>query len=205
MTGNEELVFTDEGIYIKETMYMGEAVMHIGEKELMKHLGKLVSKNGGAILEVGFGMHLSADAIQSNPNVKSHTIIEIHPEIYKRAIEWSKNKPNVNIILGDWIDVIPTLNKKYDGILHDTHRDINTFKFLDCVKNVSNVDCIVGLFQCKQFDKRFNAVRFHIKKDEFDSLPYKQNGTFEHNQYELKYTTFNGVDFYKKDEIKNLI
>jgi hypothetical protein len=61
------------------------------------------------------------------------------------------------------------------------------------------------MFQCKEFDKRLNAVRFQLKKNNFDSLPYKQNGTFENNQYELKYTTFNGVDFYKKDEIKNLI
>jgi spermidine synthase len=205
MNGNEELVFTNDGIYIKETMYTGDAVMHIGENELMKELANLVTKNGGDILEIGFGMHLSADEIQLNPNVKSHTIIEVHPEIYKKAIEWSKDKPNTKIILGDWIDVIPTLNTKYDGILHDTHKDNNIPIFLDSIKNISNMGCIVGMFQCKEFDKRFNAIRFDIKKDEFDSLPYKENGTFEHNQYELKYTTFNGVDFYKKDEIKNLI
>ena len=205
MNGNEELVFTNEGIYIKETMYMGDAVMHIGENELMKELANLVSKNGGHILEIGFGMHLSADEIQLNPNVKSHTIIEVHPEIYKKAIEWTKDKPNTKIILGDWVDIIPTLNTKYDGILHDTHKDNNIPKFLDSIKNICNVGCIVGMFQCKEFDKRLNAVRFQLKKNNFDSLPYKQNGTFENNQYELKYTTFNGVDFYKKDEIKNLI
>ena len=205
MTGRENLTFTTDGIYITETIHMGEAVMHIGEKELMKELAKLVTKNGGHILEIGFGMHLSADEIQLNSNVKSHTIIEVHPEVYKKALDWSKNKPNTKIILGDWVDIIPTLNTKYDGILHDTHRDMNTYKFLDSIKNISNLGCIVGMFQCKEFDKRFNAIRFHIKHDDFDSLPYKQNGTFERNQYELKYTTFNGIDFYKKNEIKTLI
>lgn len=205
MNGTENLTFTSDGIYITETMNTGDAVMHIGEKELMKQLANLVTKNGGDILEIGFGMHLSADEIQKKSNVKSHTIIEVHPEVYKKAIEWSKNKPNTKIILGDWTDAIPTLDTKYDGILHDTHKDNNIPKFLDSIKNISNIGCIVGMFQCKEFDKRLNAVRFHIKKDEFDSLPYKQNGTFEHNQYELKYTTFNGVDFYKETKINNLI
>ena len=205
MNGTENLTFTSDGIYITETMNMGDAVMHIGEKELMKELANLVTKNGGHILEIGFGMHLSADEIQLKENVRSHTIIEVHPEVYKKALDWSKNKPNTKIILGDWIDIIPKLNSKYDGILHDTHKDNNTPKFLDTIKNVSNVGCVVGMFQCNEFDKRLNAIRFNIKRDDFDSLPYKQNGTFEHNQYELKYTTFNGVDFYKKDEIKNLI
>lgn len=205
MNGTENLTFTSDGIYITETMDMGDAVMHIGEKELMKELANLVCKNGGHILEIGFGMHLSADEIQLKENVKSHTIIEVHPEVYKRALDWSKNKPNTKIILGDWIDIIPKLNSKYDGILHDTHKDNNIPKFLDTIKNVSNVGCVVGMFQCKEFDKRLNAIRFNIKRDDFNSLPYKQNGTFEHNQYELKYTTFNGVDFYKKNEIKNLI
>ena len=69
MNGTENLTFTSDGIYITETMDMGDAVMHIGEKELMKELANLVSKNGGHILEIGFGMHLSADEIQLKENV----------------------------------------------------------------------------------------------------------------------------------------
>ena len=53
--------------------------MHIGEKTLMEKLSEMVTTNGGDILEIGFGMHLSADEIQNNPNVTSHTIIEVHP------------------------------------------------------------------------------------------------------------------------------
>ena len=205
MTGKENLVFTQDAIFIKETMKTGEAVMHIGELNLMKQLANLVTKNGGDLLEIGFGMHLSADEIQLNPNVKSHTIIEVHPEIYEIAIEWAKDKPNVKILLGDWIDIIPNLNKKFDGILHDTHRDKNIHNFLDSVKEICNLNCIVGFFQCKFFDKRIGAVRYEIDSNEFNKLPYRNNGSFENNQYELKYTTFNGTDFYKKDEIKTLI
>ena len=30
------------------------------------------------------------------------------------------DKPNVKVIHGDWIDIIPTLDKKFDGIYMDT-------------------------------------------------------------------------------------
>lgn len=205
MTGNENLIFTKDAIFIKETMELGEAVMHIGELNLMKQLANLVTTNGGDILEIGFGMHLSADEIQKNPNVKSHTIIEIHPDIYHTAVEWAKDKSNVKILLGDWVDIIPTLNKKFDGILHDTHRDKNIHNFLDSVKKISNLNCIVGFFECKFFDKRIGAVRYEIDSNEFNKLPYRNNGSFENNQYELKYSIFNGIDFYKKNDIKTLI
>jgi spermidine synthase len=205
MNGSENLTFTIDGIYITKTMHMGEAVMHIGEKTLMENLANLVTENGGHILEIGFGMHLSADEIQKKPNVKSHTIIEIHPDIYHTAVEWAKDKPNVKILLGDWIDIIPSLNKKYDGILHDTHRDKNIHNFLDSVKEICNLNCIVGFFQCKFFDKRIGAVRYEIDSNEFNKLPYRNNGSFENNQYELKYSIFNGIDFYNKINTNKLI
>ena len=205
MTGNENLIFTQDAIFIKETMELGEAVMHIGELKLMKQLANLVTTNGGDILEIGFGMHLSADEIQKNPNVKSHTIIEIHPDIYRNAVEWAKDKPNVKILLGNWVDIITSLNKKFDGILHDTHRDKNIHNFLDSIKKISNLNCIVGFFEYKFFDKRLGGIRYIIDKDEFNSLPYKNNGSFENNQYELKYSIFNGVEFYNKINTNKLI
>ena len=70
-------------------------------------------------------MNISDDFIQSNPNITSHTIIEIHPQQYERALEWAKDKPNVEIILGDWMDILPLENRKFDGILFDTDTDSN--------------------------------------------------------------------------------
>ena len=150
MIGNEELKITNN--YIKlSTDNDFSAVMHIGERSLMYKLAEIVTQNGGDILEIGFGMHLSADAIQSNPNVTSHTIIENHPEIYNTALEWVKDKPNTNIIFGNWIDILPLVNKKFDGILHDTHLDPNILKFLDYVKDNCKIDTIVGFFEYPGF------------------------------------------------------
>lgn len=205
MDGNEALIFSKEAIIIKENTKAKTAVMHSGEGSLMKKLAEIVTKNGGDILEIGFGMHISADAVQSNPAVTSHTIIEVHPEIYKNALEWARDKPNTKVILGDWVDVIPTLNKKFDGILHDTHRDKNLYRFLDFAKLVSKVNCIVGLFDYPILDTRVNGVRHSLTKEEYDLLPYKNSIGFINNQFELKYTTFNGIDFYSNSNIDKIV
>ena len=118
MKGTEKLIIYDNVIKLS-TDNDCSAVMHIGEKHLMIKLAEIVTKNGGDILEIGFGMNLSADAIQSNPNVTSHTIIEIHPVQYERALEWAKDKPNVEIILGDWFHVLPLIDRKFDGTSHN--------------------------------------------------------------------------------------
>jgi hypothetical protein len=204
MKGNEELIITND--YIKlSTDNDTSAVMHIGERSLMNKLAEIVTQNGGDILEIGFGMHLSADAIQSNPNVTSHTIIENHPEIYNSALEWAKKKPNTNIIFGDWVNILPLPNIKFDGVLHDTHLDPNISQFLDYVKDNCKIDTIVGFFEYREFNSKMDGYRYNIPEEEYKSIPYKKNKAFSINQFELKYTTFNGTNFYKKSKIKSLL
>lgn len=201
MNGTEEIILSPEQIRI---VNLPGSVMHKGEATLMYKLAEIVTKNGGDILEVGFGMHISADAVQSNPTVTSHTIIEVHPKIYKHALSWAKNKPNTEILLGDWIDTIPTLDKKFDGILYDTHLDLNLPKFLDYVKPNCKKGTIVGFFAAHLPDNRLSGFRHKLTDDEFESLPYK-NSWFKNGEYELHYTIFNGIDFEKDKTIKSLI
>jgi hypothetical protein len=204
MKGNEKLIISDESIKIPEEHRDG-IVMHKGEKSLMRKLAEIATKNGGDILEIGFGMHLSADGVQSNPNVTSHTIIEVHPEIYKHALSWAKNKPNTEIILGDWIDILPTLDKKFDGVLHDTHLDMNLPKFLDYIKPNCKINTIVAFFEYNGNRNYITGVRIPMVSDEYESLPYKDNNAFLKNSYELQYTIFNGNTFTKDKNIKQLI
>lgn len=202
MNGNEIIEILNDRIQIDSKYVSANTVMHIGEKTLMKKLADITTKNGGHILEIGFGMHLSADAIQSNPNVISHTIIEIHPVQYQLALEWSKHQNvKTNIILGDWIDILPIEGKKFDGILHDTHLDTNISRFLSYIKNNCKNGSIVSFFEYPIFDNRMNGVRVKLPKDEVDLLPYKNNVYFSNYEYELKYTTFNGSDFYSEKKI----
>ena len=205
MKGTEELIISDNMIKLStEDKY--SAVMHIAEKSIMSKLAEIVTKNGGDILEIGFGMNLSADAIQSNPNVTSHTIIEIHPIQYQRALEWAKlQKKKTTILLGDWIDLLPFSNVKFDGILHDTHLDSNIPKFLDYIVDNCKKDTIVGFFEFPKFDIRLNGYRFKIPEDVWQTIPYKNNINYKDNQFELKYTTFDGTQFKADNKIKSLL
>jgi hypothetical protein len=205
MKGTEKLIIYDNVIKLS-TDNDCSAVMHIGEKHLMIKLAEIVTKNGGDILEIGFGMNLSADAIQSNPNVTSHTIIEIHPVQYERALEWAKlQKIKTTVILGDWIELLPLTDMKFDGVLHDTHLDPNIPKFLDYIVDNCKKGTIVGFFEFLKFDVRLNGYRVTIPKDEWETIPYKDNIYYKDNQFELKYTTFNGDEFYSEKNINKLL
>ena len=61
----------------------GYEVMMDWETSLMKEHAKVVTENGGDILEIGFGMGICANFIQQS-NIKSHTIIEKnYPYLYQ--------------------------------------------------------------------------------------------------------------------------
>ena len=93
-------------------------VMMSWEAPIMEKSAEFVCQNGGDILEIGFGMGIASDYIQSH-NPSSHTIIELHPQLAQKAREWASEKPNVTIIEGDWIDEIDSLGS-FDGIFFDT-------------------------------------------------------------------------------------
>jgi len=121
---NRNLTFTENSIYYidqetEETHY----IMMDWEQTIMKAHADYICSKGGDILEIGFGMGISADFIQAN-NINSHTIVEYHPEIYNKALAWAENKPKVNIVLGDWYQVRNHL-LTYDGIFYDTWGDEN--------------------------------------------------------------------------------
>ena len=93
-------------------------VMGDWEDPIMKAHAEITCRNGGHILEVGFGMGISANYIQEQ-DIKSHTIIELNDEVYEKAVEWAKDKPNTKIVSGDWKTV--ELDKKFDAIFFDAY------------------------------------------------------------------------------------
>lgn len=131
----QNLVFENSYISFKsnhsnDTRY----VMMDWEQELMKEHARLVCHNKGDVLEFGFGMGISATYIQSHKS-KSHTIIEIHPQIIKKARQWATNKSNVTIIEADWVECLDQLDK-YDGIFFDTYNDNNYLQFGNIAKTL---------------------------------------------------------------------
>ena len=112
----------------------------------MKAMADLTCRNGGHILEIGFGLGISASYIQQN-NITSHTIIEVHPEIYERACRWADEQTiPVHVYLGDWFNVIPGLNTQYDGVFHDTHLDSQVHNFLPLLVKNCKQNAVVVFF-----------------------------------------------------------
>lgn len=98
----------------------GEAVMMEWERDWMKKSAEIVCKNGGDILNIGHGLGIVDSYIQKH-NPKSHTIIEVHPQVHKYMKEngwYDKAK----VIESDWRLVIDKIST-FDGIYYDTWSD----------------------------------------------------------------------------------
>jgi len=98
-------------------------VMMDWEDSLMSASAAYVTQNGGDILEIGFGMGISAGYMHSH-SIDSHTIVENHPDIIPKAIEWASDKSNVTIVSQSWYDVKDSLGT-FDGVFYDTFEDEN--------------------------------------------------------------------------------
>ena len=125
---DKTLVFDSDKIYYYDESFGGNMeVMMDWEDDIMKASADYVCENGGDILEIGFGMGISADHIQSN-SINSHTIIENHPQVIEKAKAWASGKSNVTIVEGDWYEVKDSLST-YDGVFYDTWGEEDWSKF----------------------------------------------------------------------------
>ena len=126
---NDELHIDDDGITRVCDDY---AVMRKWEEPMMRKYAEIVTQNGGDILEIGFGMGLSATKIQENSNVTSHTIVEVHDQIVKEAFKFQEKHENVEVIHANWYDAFhegDLLEKKFDGVFYDAEFDKNYHLF----------------------------------------------------------------------------
>ena len=126
---SDKIYFTEEGIQVE--------VMMDWEHSLMSASAAYICENGGDILEIGFGMGISAGYIQSH-SISSHTIIENHPQIITKAQEWANGKSNVTIITGSWYDVKNNLST-YNGLFYDTYGDENNVNFSSSLSSLMKV------------------------------------------------------------------
>ena len=125
---NAKLECTDDLILAEG----GTLIMARWEAPMMKYHAEVVCRRGGDILEIGFGLGISAQYIQEQ-NINSHTIIEPHPELAENARIWSESKSNITIVEADWYDVVDTL-KTYDGVFYDAEFDKHMFEFYSIIK-----------------------------------------------------------------------
>jgi len=151
----------------------GAEVMMSWETPAMKKHAEVVTENGGDILEIGFGMGICSTFIQSHP-IKTHTIIEIHDEVFEKLLEWAKDKPNVIPIKGDWLSSIP--NKKYDGIMFDTWRENKIIQFKNLIPKHIKKGTIFTCFN--SYTRECNGYNYEAEYIVVDVNPTKQNKTY---------------------------
>lgn len=99
-----------------------EPVMEDWETPYMKDLAQVVTKKGGVILEIGYGMGISAKFIQKH-KIKKHIIIEANKQVANEAKKFAKKAKHQTIVItGLWEDVIDKIpDRGVDGILFDSY------------------------------------------------------------------------------------
>jgi guanidinoacetate N-methyltransferase len=112
-------------IYDEHTLRIaGHPVMEDWEQGYMERLSNVATSQGGRVLELGYGMGLSARAIQSH-GIDEHIVIECHPDVVKKcSTDFRKEiaTGRMRVLSGFWQDITPLIkDRTFDGILFDTY------------------------------------------------------------------------------------
>jgi hypothetical protein len=173
------LIFESDKITYVNSSNQTLEVMMDWEDTIMSASAAYVCENRGDILEIGFGMGISATYIQSH-TINSHTIIENHPDIITKAQAWAADKSNVTIIEGSWFDIKDTLST-YDGLFYDTWGDLNNTDIWTLMPSFMKPGGKATWWGShEELSRGFDNVTFDI----YNVNP-PTNQYFNHNQYYL--------------------
>ena len=105
----------------RQLVIEGQQVMQDWERPLMEAMARIVTASHGDVLEVGFGMGISATCIQEL-GVRSHTIIEFNEDVIRQFEAWRGGYPgrDIRLVHGRWEAVADQLGS-YDGVFFDTY------------------------------------------------------------------------------------
>ena len=137
-------------------------IMMDWEHPIMSASAAYVTEGGGDILEIGFGMGISAGYIQSH-SISSHTIIEPHPQMVEKAVEWSNGKSNVTIISQSWADVTGSL-ETYDGIFYDTSFDNKHNLFSSSLSELTKTGTKLSVFNSFSSETNDHNIEMNYKQ-----------------------------------------
>ena len=106
---------------------LGAPVMEDWEAPYMEALAAVACKNGGRVLEVGFGLGLSAKYIDAHDGVTEHVIVEANAEVAAAARLFAEETATkkTTIIEAFWQDAVAATSPplleggSFDGILFD--------------------------------------------------------------------------------------
>jgi protein arginine N-methyltransferase 2 len=176
------LTFEPNKIYYYDKNFdLNFEVMMDWEDPLMSASAAYVCQNGGDILEIGFGMGISAGYIQSH-SINSHTIIENHPDIIPRAQAWASGKSNITIITGSWYNVKDNLST-YDGLFYDTFGDNDMQYFSSSLSSLVKSGGIATWWNNNTNQSNYYNIP-NVTYDQYSVNP-PSNNYFNHTTYYL--------------------
>jgi len=159
-SNNRDWVTLNVEVTDLELLIGGWQVMQRWEEPLMRVLATEVTRNGGDILEVGFGMGISATAIMES-GCASYTVIEAHPVVAQAARDWGESHSTpVTVVEGFWQEIIPGMGQRFDGILFDTYpmsedeRSCNHYPFIGAARELLQVGGVLTVYSDETTDFR---------------------------------------------------
>src|SRR3989344_6126072 len=128
-------------------------IMQAWERPYMRKLARITTSRGGDVLEVGYGMGISAGFIQESKKIKTHTIAECHPLMIKNLKNRFKKeikKGRVILKAGFWEGTTNNIpSKSFDGILFDSFpldKQVEFFQFFPFFKEACRLLKDDGVF-----------------------------------------------------------
>lgn len=105
----------------EQKLLTAEEIMEDWQIPVMERMAAAIAKNGGSILEIGFGRGISAEMIQKY-DIDSHTIIECNDAVVDQFHLWKAKHSGkaIKLVHGLWQDTIDTLGL-FDGIFFHTY------------------------------------------------------------------------------------
>jgi guanidinoacetate N-methyltransferase len=105
----------------RQLVIQGQQVMQDWQHPLMAALARQVAAPGRDVLEIGFGMGISATYLQEI-GVRSHTIVEGNDDVVAVFDTWRAAYPDrdIRLVSGLWQEALGSLGL-FDGILFDAY------------------------------------------------------------------------------------
>ena len=169
----EPLLFTQDQIILKR--YVNKttrdaAVMERWETPLLQRQIDLLDVKDKDVLEIGFGMGITANMIQ-NAKPKSHTIIDCHPQILNFATTFPYID-RINLVGDFWQNVIMGMGK-FDRIFYDPYLD-DYEAFFQVVELKLREDGIFSYFHWENFHKSESV--YNVERYPFDTTRVYRDG-----------------------------
>jgi spermidine synthase len=186
--------------YLKGDLEIPEMVMHTGLSQFEEKSVEIITQNGGDILEIGFGMGISANSIISK-NISSYTCVEINDYIFQNAQSWSNGKNNVSIIQDSWENFLTTTTNKYDAVYCDFLNWEEYEEFYEKSKNVLKTNGIISTYGLGVY---FDNSTMNVVEDIPVPNIYDSDFTYEisdrlinRNFYKVYWQYFDGTGYVK--------